>query len=95
MFFADELPFRKGILHKIKPKMYNAFLCVARQFAPIQAKQDLSRLKEVRDAKRRKDDLALKAQSDKASEAYADLLFLHNMHVDGKCWTLEDMVHED
>ena len=59
---------------------------MARTFCSTKALRDAKRLKEQRDAKRKKDELALMLQADKASEAYVEALFLWKLYEEGKCW---------
>ena len=59
---------------------------MARSFRTIKARRDTERLKQQRDHKRKKDEIALEIKNDKASEACIEVLFLWHSYEDGKCW---------
>ena len=80
------MPIRKGVFQSAPINMSNALLSMERSFGPIKPVRNTRRFKEQRDAKRNKEELALKLQADKSSEAHVEVLFLHKPHEDGKCW---------
>ena len=85
---------RIGIIHEMDIEIYNSLLHVARSLRPIKAKEDSLRLKEHRHAKSLKEELSLKKE-EKSCEGYFDILFLWNLHEDGKFWRTEQQVEEE
>ena len=85
---------RKGVFQSLPINISNALLSMSRSFRPIKAVSDTRRLKEQRDAKRIKEELALKLQADKASEVHVEVLFLHKLYEDGKNWRRASQVEQ-
>ena len=83
---------RIGIMHKLSTPMYNSLLIMARNFRPHKAKQDTLRLKASRDEKRKRDELALELNIEKASAKHIETLFRWEKYEKGEFWTTEEEV---
>ena len=78
------MPIGTGIAHSVPLKTRDALVLMARSFRPIKARRDVEKLKQQRDHKRTKDEIALKIQKDKVSEACVEVMFWWEMHEDGE-----------
>ena len=52
----------------------------------------MSRLRDQRAEKMRKDELALQCRIEKISSDHVDIMFLYKRHVQGDCWTTVEQV---
>ena len=72
----DDATMHKGIFHTLLVNIANLLLLMAKSFRLTKALRNAKRLKEQRDAKKKKDKMTLMLQADKSIEACIEVLFL-------------------
>ena len=75
-------------------EMHNSLLTTARKQRTVKARVDYMKLKEQRDEKKRKADLELQLNLEKASYEIIETLFLYEKYENGNCWRTVDEVNE-
>ena len=75
-----------GIFHSLSKEIKESLLIVAREDAPSQRLIDQTSLSKQRAHKRRKEELLLEHNMNKASEKYIDALYYHEMFHSVACW---------
>ena len=74
-----------GVVRTLNPIMHNCLLLIARKNRASKARSDLSKLKAQRNQKRKKEELLLQMNLEKASEKFIDAMFYCDKHAQGKC----------
>ena len=84
-----------GIIHRLPAPIHNSLLIMARNLRPRQDREDSIRFKAQRDEKRRKNELALAMNLDKAIEEHVDILFRWDKHLNREFWNSEEQVNNE
>ena len=76
-------PKRLGMMHRLSAPMHTSLLLMLRNTIPSQTRIDNTGLKLQRDEKRKKDELALKANQEKACEEHIEVLHRWDKYENG------------
>ena len=75
-----------GFMHRIKPELKAAILTMAQRDAPSEMTRERADLSAQREARRRKEELALEVGRHNATEQYVDKLYYHEKWGSAACW---------